>query len=165
MTQSIGRRFHKIRLTLGNLVYVVLLMGHAYGETRPAIRYEGSRLLGVERGQALLRVRLEVTNPGKQAIPVEYGRVDLRLGHQPIGHGTLPPTSFPAHRQRAVEVPVELSLSRLGGLLPDLLLRPALPWSAQGYVQLAGPRIPIDEQGEVRSTQVTPLLEQLFREE
>jgi hypothetical protein len=136
-------------------------MGHAYGEDRPLIHYDGARLLGIRQGEALLRVRLRVTNPGRKEIPVTYGRLNLRLAHHPIGYGTLPPTRFPAREEKTVTVPVALSMSALGGVLQDLFSQSWLPWSAQGYANLAGPRIHIDEKGQIQSAELAPLLEKL----
>lgn len=136
------RRFHRIRWTVGSLIFVLFFMGHAYGEARPIVRYDGARLLKIQQGKALARVDLQVTNPDKKEIPVEYGRADLRLGHHPIGYGTVAPTSLPALAEKKIAIPVVLSLSVLGGVLGDLFTQTLLPWSAQGYVQVSGSRVP-----------------------
>ena len=71
---------------------------------------------------------------------------------------------FPADRRQKAgthTLDVALSLSALGGVLQDLFSQSWLPWSAQGYANLAGPRIHIDEKGQIQSAELAPLLEKL----
>ncbi len=156
------RRFYKVRWLVRGFLFVLLLTGTAYGETRPIVHYQQAHLVGYRNGSVLVRVVLEVSNPGKREIPVSYGRLDLRLDHRPVGSGTLPQVSFPAGAKKTVTVPVRLSLAALGDVAVDMVGQSRVPWSGEGVVDVRGHQIPLLEEGEISGKTLEGFLGHIF---
>jgi len=159
---SKNRRFYRFRWLTGGFVFVLLLTGNAYGEIRPIVHYEASKLIGYQDGNALVRVALRVKNPNPESIPVSFGRLDLRLDHKHVGIGVLHPVSLPAKGSVTVQVPVSLSLLALGEVAPDLVMENMVPWSGSGMVEVNNKKVPLVENGEISSKVVQKFLGKLL---